>query len=615
MDTLSRGPIYRSDASGETPIYSDGYQLRLANWRESAYAEAVATAELNPESTEVRKYIGCLEGKGWWNPRRARYKSRFFDNRMNNARQSDLALLTDIRPTIDVATKIPAYKPYAEMAAGIIHYEWSKNDMDLSLVRVADICKLNGTSFWKIGAALPGSMQVIPCGPESVLPIQPGFGIQESTAVLYRTYKTLAYLRNKFPYSAVGLERESNFYGMSPNGETRLSRPPQMSEYTWNGLSPQMQRAFGVQTAASTMSARQTFPSLELQEFYVDDPAVNESKYPVLMRHPFLSLEQHNYWYWVQPGDRLYPRKRLIVFAGRKLMYDGPAPFWHGQYPFACMRLNPVPWSFWGLSKYRDLLPLNEAMNEIVAGVMDAVKIALNPIVVSKANAVPMASWNQFYPGVPGGKLMLMPNANIGDIQYLPDPAIPAYVFQIHQYLSAELDRLSGAMDVAALGKKKQVPGGDTIEQMRDMLNSTTRLEGRYQEVFLRDAGQQAVSNVFQHYTLERRMEILSEQGIMPDETLSSMIPANAVQENFWRNFAMTIGQGTLLNSAKDRDKQVAMSLAAKGLFPIQAMYRSMGLPNAAQLLKELVEERKMGLETTGRSPRETRGERNGKVA
>jgi len=47
------------------------------------------------------------------------------------------------------------------------------------------------------------------------------------------------------------------------------------------------------------------------------------------------------------------------------------------MYPFAMLRLNPVIWSFWGMSKYASLIPLNKAINEIGAGTMDMIKRAL----------------------------------------------------------------------------------------------------------------------------------------------------------------------------------------------------------------------------------------------
>lgn len=628
MDFVPKGPIWRTGSDSETPEYlgrgngsvdRQRYLSELASWKESASEEAYSTARQSPEINAIQKYVACLGGNGWWAKRRAKYKSGFYDNRLNNSRLSDLALLTDTRPTITVSSQIEAYKQQADMASKAIQSEWTMRNMDLSLVTTTDITKLTGTGFWKMGACSPGRMSVLPCGPENVLPIQPGFDIQDSAAVLYRTWKNLSYFKNKFPYSSVGLEREANFTTQQTAGDGRFNRPSEIPEVVWNGISNGMKRLLGVQSSASDMGTYSMFSSLELQEYYVDDPTVNESPNSVLMRHPYLSLKQHNYWYWVKPGERLYPRKRLIVFAGRRVMYDGPAPFWHGQYPFACMRLNPVPWSFWGYSKYRDLLPLNEAINDIGAGMLDMIKRCLNPVSVTKQGAVPLSTWREFYPDMPGAKLMVMPNASVQDVKYLDPPNIPPYVIQFLQYLTQEFDRLAGAVDVNSLGKKKQVPGGDTIEQMRELMNSITRLEGRFIEKFLEDAGVQATSNFFQFYELPVRLRMLGKDGISWEDFNYSgpnLIPDNVPKEDHWRSYATKIGVGSLLGSSKDRDKQMAVNLGGRGLLPLQFMYEALDLPDPTGLLAQLQKEHEAGIGgSPGHQSRGTRGQRNGKAS
>jgi hypothetical protein len=353
-----------------------------------------------------------------------------------------------------------------------------------------------------------------------------------------------------------------------------------------------------------------------MQEFWIDDPSINESKHDVLVRHPYLSLQQHNYWYWVKPGQRLYPRKRLLVFGGRKLLYDGPSPFWHGQYPFSTLRLNPVPWSFWGLSKYRDLYPINRALNDIGAGVLDMVKLALNPIAVTKMNSMTQGAWKEFYPDMPRGKVMLMPNALMTDLKYMDPPNIPQWVLLFHNYLTAEFDRLSGSVDVNAMAKKKQMPGGDTIEAMKEAMNSITRLEGRYIEDFLEQSGSQAVSNFFQYFDLNRRVMLMGDKGMTWEDLNAAgpnMIPIGVPREDHWRSFAMKIATGSLLNNAKDRDKSMAIQLASRGMLPLGYLYEKLEIP--PETLQQLQQEHQAQIGPSGgKSPRSSRGQRNGQA-
>jgi hypothetical protein len=249
-------------------------------------------------------------------------------------------------------------------------------------------------------------------------------------------------------------------------------------------------------------------------------------------------------------------------------------------------------------------------LNEIAAGVMDMVQRALNPIAITKAGAVPLPSWREFYPDMPGGRLYMLPNANIAtDLRYMDPPNIPQWVLLFHQYVSAEHDRLSGAVDVGAMSRKKQMPGGDSIEQMRDAQSIAQRLDGRYFEAFLRDSGVLAMSNVFQYYKLPMRLRLLGGDGISwsdMDTRLGELIPQGVQQEDHWRQFSMRVTPGSLHGGAKDREKQIAMNLSSRHLIPIKLLYKVLELGDPNALYQELVQEhQQLGMQIgSGRRPR-----------
>jgi len=600
--------MYYDDSPEAKPVREEGYDRKLMYWQDEFRKEAQDTARLSEELAKVPQYISALTGK-FWDRRRPKYKSSFFANRMDKARTDNLAVLTDTRPTMDITTKRSELVHQVDIIKKIFEHEWLDKNMDLSLITTTDITKLFGTGFSKIGASYPGSMSALPCGPDSVMPVQPGFDIQESTGVLYKTWKAIPWVKRKFPFDSTGIEREGSTYDVRP-GNSKYTRPDNIDEYVWNGLSPAMQRALGQSTNPPPEAQSSIFKSLEYQEMYVEDHSINDSRRPVLMRHPYWPLDGYNWWYWVQPGERLYPRKRLLIFAGRRRLYDGPSPFWHGMYPFACMRLNPVPWSFWGLGSYRNLLPINMAINDIVAGMLDMTKRALNPQAIAKQGSVSPAAWKEFYSDMPGGKLYMGSMANVSqDLRYMPPPEIPAYVFQLLlQYLVPEFDRMSNALDVGSLSKKKQVPAGDTIDMMRDSLNTTSRLEERYIEVFLRDMAQQALSNVFQFYTAAQRLRILGSDGTtLEDYDLDpgSLVPDRTLPKwDHWKQFGVQVMPGSVHGGSKDRTKNYAMQLFARGAIPLQYLYKVLEIPNPEELMQQLQAEHKMGIGAVGKSPR-----------
>jgi hypothetical protein len=616
-ELLPVGPMYYDDSRDARPTRGEKYESQMLYWRDQFRKEALDTARLNEEIKKIPDYVKCLSGD-YWDRRRPRYKSTFFANRLDKARVDNLALLTDSRPMIDVKAERDDLEDQAKIIHKLFEYEWLDKKMDMDLVRVADITKLMGTGFWKIGASYPGSLKITSCGPDSVLPVQPGFSIQESTGIFYKTWKSISYIKQAFPFDSMNIERESSTYDVRGQN-TKYNRPDNMDEYIWNGLSPAFQRALG-QNNPPPEAQSSIFKSIELQEYYVDDPTLNESTRPVLMKHPYWPLDAYNWWYWVQPGERLYPRKRLVTFAGRRRLYDGPAPYWHGLYPFACLRLNPVPWSFWGLSQYRNLLPLNKAINDIVAGLLDMVKRALNPQAITKQGSVSPASWNDFFSDMPGSKLYMGAMANVNtDIRYMQPPEIPAYVFNLLlQYLVPEFDRMANSMDVQALGKKKQVPSGDTLDQMRDSLNTSLRLEERYMEVFLRDAGQQALSHFFQFYTTKQRMKLLGSDGTTLadyDTDPGSLVPDSALPKwNHWRHFDFKVISGSIHGGSKDRDKLYAMQLYRSGAISLQYLLETLEIPNPEKIMMQIAKETQMGLRPTGKQPR-SQSEKKGKAA
>jgi hypothetical protein len=613
---IPRGPIFSED-SDDRPDYTDKYEERMSQWRDAAEEESIRTARLNSELDHIGQYIRFISGEHW-SKRRPSYKSKFHINKVGKARIDTLSYLTDTLPIFEISHSRDDLKETAKMVKSAIQYEWTNEDLDMELVDAIDI-GLTGTAFWKLGASSPGNTQVIPCGPDSVMPIQPGKHIQKSSAVRYRTWKSLLNVMRMFPFCAAELEREGR---TSPGlqGYT-YARPSHIPSYVWQPMNPGMKRALGTRINMDEINSG-PYRSVAWNEYYVEDYSTNDSNRRVLMRDPYLKLSEHNWWYWVEPGKRLYPRKRKMVFAGKKLVYDGPNPYWHGLYPFSTLRLNPVFYSFWGQSLYRDLIPMNMAQNEIVAGILDAIKLVLNRTMLARQGAAPPAAWKQFFPDMPNATLFMNNNADPSrDIQFPKPPEIPAYVLVLlQQFLGPEFDKMAGLMDVNALAGKLQVPGGDTMEQMKDTMQSGIRLEGRYIEMFLRDAGVQEVSNVIQFYSAARRLQILGEDGFTWDDMQFDPIWRNKLQDeqkfDYWKQFSFRIAPGSLRSGARDRDKQVAISLSGAGKFPTRRLYDVLGVDDADKVYSELLDEYKAGIQGGGGpGSRLTRGQRNGQAA
>jgi hypothetical protein len=588
---LPRGSLYR-EKSGSSDA-EDGSYRKLLAWRDAAFSQGLAELQQNPEYEAIQENIDLIEGRQ--SITGPSWRSRFTDNKISRARIEALAYLTDIKPTIDVTTHVEEYIPTAEIIKGIIRKQWITQRMDMALEEVLDHAMF-GVGFWKVGCSYPGEFNIIASGMDTVIPIQQGRDLQDSTAILYRCFRPPHFFQERWPSRSEGIEKEAETGGMLGIQSNQYSRHWSVQEYSWNSMSPSMKWHKAKQgPGASVQDEANQFPVIQLQEFWIDDWHVNETGYTVIVKDPYRTLDEHNYWYRVGPGERLYPRKRLLVFGGDRVMYDGPSPYWHGMFPFAKLRLNPVVWSSGGLSSYRDLKPLNAAINTLGRGIESVVDKAIKPITITRDGAVNATSWERFFTDKPGAKLKLTPMGNPAtDVRFIEPPNLPGYVIQFQQYLLQTFREASGSLDLSSMGKKKQLPGGDTVEQFKDAMSGPRRREMRNVEAFLEDAGRIAVPCVGQFFSRDQRLRILGEKGLTKqdfDYKPGVMYSWAGQPEEFHKNFAIEIVSGSSHSGSKDRQKQVSMLLARQGAISLKELHRQLEIWNSDQILQELREQ------------------------
>jgi hypothetical protein len=613
---LVRAPLSTGKSGSVDKV--DGYTYRIRNLAGELREQAATELKLNIEVAEIPSYIAALMGKQW-GAGRPRYRSSFVDNRLAKARVESKAFLTDIQPTIDIKSHAgDVFQDQADIIQRVIHSEWRRINMDLRLAETIDHANF-GVGYCRLGAILPGQMIYRALGSDSVMPIQRGDTIQESSAVLYSATKPATYFIKMFPGRTAGLERyyDSTASSMTTN---RYQRPGHIDEYTWKTMPQYQQYLWGGRGARPESQTREriAFPTCKLEEFWIEDPSVNESGERILVRNPNLTIEQHNYWYWVEPGQPLWPRKRLVIFAGEELcMYDGPGPYWHGQYPFGELILDPVVWGSGGLSRYRTLLPINRGINEVNAGFFDLVKKAMNQALITKRGAVPDAVFDRFFQDMPGGKMMMTPGADpTRDLRYGPVPVIPGYMPQFLQHLYQAFDRQSGGVDPKAFTGKKQMPAADAIQQIKDSQSGQFRLEGRYVEAFLTSLGPQAVSNVIQFWTCDQRMTLLGIDGTTRQDWTfrpGSLAPLGQPKEDHWKNFDTEVLPGSMHGSSREAEQNKWVNLYRLGAISLQELHRRLELSGSARIIAEIAQEHQQGMGSASKPrPQRSSGQKRG---
>jgi len=562
------------------------YQVKTRYWLEACYEEAKAEIEKNQEIGKISKYIQYISGQQWPSRGRPSYKSSPTDNRIWRLLWELIAILTDIKPIFEIRATKKEYEKQAEMLNKVTRSWWLTSDADINLGMII-IYAILTTGYGKLTwdeelRQGEGDFSLMPIGPNDLLPLKPRYSLQSSQAVIYKTIMPLGWFKKKFGARGGLVQPDVNFsrYSSSP------SRPGHVPSMIYDNLSPQMQRMVGGTEASQNSS----YPVALYREFWIKDYTYNESSASVFMGRP-----KSNWGYTVEPGKRLYPRGRMIAMGGPIILYDGPNPYWHGQFPFGALKMNSVPWQFLGLSDIGPLIPLQDIVNNILAGVIDMVKKAVNPGFYGPKNAFTETMWETIDWSMPGMKVGF--NQNIAtQPQFAPATQLPSFVLQTLQLAAREMDQSSGIAAITEAVKKKQVPSGEVLDRIKEAQQTPLRLKGRNIEVFLRDLGQQNISNVFQFYTAERRMYMLGDEGLTFEDfdwDPGTAVPAGVRPEDHAKSFVFMIQPGSLLNANKVEEMLLWRALRIQGDLDRRTFYKKLDMPgvNVDTIEKNLKQE------------------------
>jgi hypothetical protein len=291
----------------------------------------------------------------------------------------------------------------------------------------------------------------------------------------------------------------------------------------------------------------------------------------------------------------------MIVSTRKCILYDGPNPYWHGLFPVAKLCLDPWPWSLLGNGLVHDIIPIQDALNEILNGILDHVRKLLRPAVVADKKVASTSNWERIDTRLPGLKIKLPPAAGGKAIEFVSPEPLPQYTFDVLKFLADEMDYHAGTANLMALSKLEQIPGENTIEKMQEALSPVLRFKGRLLEIFLREIGEMVKANFFQFYNMPRRVAMLGQAGISFsdfDFDPGTLVPALAPQDPgyapeldkahsragraqwFHKNFTFTITPNSLLAISQISRKLMYMQLRQQQLVDRWTLYDVLEVPN-----------------------------------
>lgn len=576
------------DARSPAAAGGSTYESQILYWCDAAYEEAKREADNTPELRDMDTVTDYLNGMQWKGPQPA-HRAKPVSNRTLSLFWETVGLLTDIRPVFEVhATSQDSGDKKTQEILNRLVQAWAvENNFDMKLAFVVMFSML--TAGWAKLAWDPfanngqGDLAMTALPANRVLRLGDGQDVQDDECLIFNNVVTLQWLKRKYPLRGALVKADISYSKF----DTTTQGPSHISPQLFMNLSAGMKRKIG---SAPDM-VQSVYPRVQYREYWMKDDSRNESKQKMLM-----GRKGTNWCYEVKPGDMLYPRGRIIAMANRVILDDQPNPYWHGRFPFAHLRLQAVPWQATGMSVMKPIMANQDIMNQVLGGILNMTKLAISPPLLAPKNAFTADQWKNLDMSRPNEKAQYSANAPFKP-EFRKAPEIPAYVLQLHNIVDREMDRFSGAAAIGNALQKKQVPSGDSLDQITQSKNTPIRAMGRNIEGFIGELGQLFIPNLMQFYTAPMRIELLGSNGLLPvdyDANPGSLVPEDKANqpEAYARKFRFKIERGSLLSVQRMERANWAVKLYAMKAMSLQQLYRSLDLNiDVTKMMAEMVEE------------------------
>ncbi len=587
------------------PLAGADYERKLQGWAMEALLEGEAVLKREDNYNQMGVAIDFIMGKFDSDRAWAASGSKVTENRFKKVFIESVSALTDIKPFFEYRTENDMYAKQAEILQKLAHQWWFNRNADLTFSSVMQYGLVGGTGFahfvydreWD-------DIRMIPEDPRDVLPIRPSSydTIQDCYGVIIRRERTVNYLRQMYPVKAgkITAERDSSINAL--NNSSRAGKL-----LTQLGLRSGFMENLTA-SLANRPAKQMRVPVLDEYILYVKDPRMNTSSNPQWVGEEDPATDA--YGYWAQPGEALYPRGRTINFTRQTILHDGPTMFWHGhihKFPLVKYTIDPVSWSWLGVSPLGDLLPLQEELNKLLRVVSAHHDRVRQPGAIMDKNSVPKAVREKLDTARAGMKLFYNPTLG-KPVEIVHEPALDVSVPNTIADLRKTMDELSGVADVRQLMNLNQIPTSETIERMMESMSLTIRRRSRVLEVAMRETAQILASDFIQFYNAPRRIAILGPRDGVTFEDFDfdpyTMVPVTLGGPDrehrsieFMRQFKYYVAPGSLLAASSVTKKLLYLQLARAGWMDIETLFDVLEIPNPQQVMQRLQIQNMTGLQ------------------
>lgn len=507
------------------------------------------------------------------------------------------AELTDTKPSADFKTFNQDYAQHATNL-GRMWTSWFYNSaIDMRYSGVIDYALAAGSGyahqFWN---KFTQDIDVLPYDARDVLPIRPiDNTLQSCYAVVLRREMTVNAVRAMFPTRAHDIIEDR------PGSTVKL---PETTRATLLnsaiGASPYEKAQLTSQPAEKRGAG---VPVVDLYYMYVNDSSRNTSSDPKMVgdfRRD--GTPANDYSYVVAPTEPLYPRKRLVIFTKRAILYDGPNIYWHGMFPVSKYTLDPWQWTWLGKTPLWDCLPLQETLNRCLRIMDDHVRKILRPPVHGDKMTVGESEIKAISEAIQGpGAYWRENRSTTKGVIIEAVPALDTIISDLIAFCVEKLAKTCGVDQMSSLLDLNQIPEGSTLEKLQFATRPEIRSRSRMLEVFYREQGRMFMYNAAQFYTARRKFTMLGRDSLTIDDydyDPASMFPMSPdpskrfdAADNFLRGFSFYVAPASLLRAAQTSDQMMYLTLFRMNALDIQTLLERLDVANVQQVMSRLQEQ------------------------
>lgn len=581
------------------PVTADSLQFgdpRVLGWVQEAVSEGDRINRSDPSYDVIERAQLYIVGEQLGPERlRLKYIPQTIINETRKAVQAHVSALTDIKPVFGWKPLNPLYRLPADMLNKYAIAEWVTQMFDLDLGDCVKYSLAAGTGDlvvdWDPHAPLGGANQLSARDPRDTLPIRPSLSksIQFWLGLVLREEHTVNALKTMYP-------GKRDYF--RPSTDTALSRVMGRFRTAFAKIITPTDPLDQLAQQAGAHTRQTRSGNVVLYRTYLQDHTVNMSQKTLVLGTPGAA-----WTYTVKPGERVYPRGRLVVATDYNVLYDGPNTYWHGLYPVCRLRLWSVPWQLLGIPLMNDALPIQDAINDTVNDVRLGVRQWMDPDIVYNRNAVSESTMKLLDPRRPGKRVKVQPGfGEPYQKQDGPSPQVLQIASELWDKLTTKFTDLTGTANLSALLQLRQLPSADTIQKYYEALTPEIRQEARQVEAFMRDLSEMIKVNYFQFLSKAKRVAIIGDGG----QTLqdfdfdpNTMVPAlkptdpGYTQELdptlttrderarfFHKQFVFVVSPNSILAMNAQEQKMVRFQLYRMGAYDFWSLHETLETPN-----------------------------------